>query len=295
MMGSLAMGESEKLQYTRENESEADRLGLTYLIRTGYEGRAMISFLKKISRMTEYNAAFPSYLSTHPGVPTRISYLETLIGSFPKSTRVEQSPDRLKHIHLRLYVVEKGPLESLEHFSLLLKTRSDDGEALFGRALAEKEMGRIRESIEDLKVAHSLMPADPQILKELGLAFIRVGRINEGVRALERSLSLLGKDAETLHYLGQGYQAQKKLDLAVESYLKAWEMDPGLPELDRDLGSVYKDRGEMGRSHFFYGLHFKRSNEVKYARFHFRKAWELSAEDPEEQEQVMRELEALKE
>jgi tetratricopeptide (TPR) repeat protein len=228
-------------------------------------------------------------------VPTRISYLETLVEGLPESRRVARSSDRLKHIQLRLYVLEKGPLESLEHFNLLLKTRSDDGDALFGRALAEKEMGRIRESIEDLKVAHSLMPEDPQILKELGLGFLRVGRVNEGVRALERSLSFLGKDAETLHYLGQGYQAQKKLDLAVESYLKAWELSPELPELDRDLGSVYKERGEMAKSHFFYGLHFKRRNEAKYARFHFRKAWELSAEDPEQQEQARRELDALKE
>ena len=73
MAGSLAYGESKKLRYTRDNESEADRLGLAYMTAAGFDGCAMISFLKKIYRTTEYDAAFPSYLSTHPRVPTRIS------------------------------------------------------------------------------------------------------------------------------------------------------------------------------------------------------------------------------
>ena len=294
MMGSLAVGESEKLKYSRENENEADRLGLAYMTRAGYEGRAMIGFLKKISRTTQYDADFPSYLSTHPGVPSRISYLETLMGGPPDSTRTTRSQTGLEYIHIRLFIVEEGPLESLDHFSSLLEMRPDDGDALFGRALAAMEMGRVKESIEDLKRAHVLKPADPKILKMLGLAFLRVGRIDEGLRALERSLSLPGKDAETLFYLGQGYQTLKRLDLAVDSYLKARELYPDLPELDRSLGSAYKEKGEMSRSHFYYGLYFKKRGEVKYARFHLEKAIELSDQDPQRQEEVVRELERLK-
>lgn len=294
MAGSLAIGESKMLEYTRDNEREADRLGLTYMIRAGYDGRGMISFLKKIYRTTNYNPAFPTYLSTHPGVHSRISYLETLMGGMTDSTWSDTPSDGLRDTRLRLVVLEKGPLEAMAHFSSRLEVRPDDADALFGRALAEKEMGRVKESIEDLKKAHVLNPRDPQILKELGLAFIRFGRTNEGVRALERSLALSEKDAETLHYLGQGYQAQKRLELAITNYLKARELNPDLPDLERKLGSVYREKGELGRSHFYYGLYFKRRGKHKYARFHFEKALELSAEDLQAREVVRRELEQLK-
>lgn len=294
MAGSLAMGESEKLRYTRDNESEADRLGLAYMTRAGYDGRGMISFLKKIYRTPHYSSAFPSYLSTHPGIPSRISYLETLMDGLAHSTGSGRSPDGLKDISLRVFILEQGPLEALAHFDALLKLRPDDDDALFGRALAEKEMGRVKESIDDLKRAHILNPLDPQILKELGLAFVRFGRITEGVRALERSLFLSEKDAETLHYLGQGYQAQKRLDLAIGSYLKARELNSDLPELDLNLGSAYQEKGDMVRSHFYYGLYFKKEGKDKYARFHFEKALALSGQDSQRQEEVMRELEQLK-
>jgi tetratricopeptide (TPR) repeat protein len=114
------------------------------------------------------------------------------------------------------------------------------------------------------------------------------------VRALERSLSLGGKDAETLYYLAQGYQAQKKLDNAIESYLRARALSSGFPDLDRDLASAYKERGEMGRSHYYYGLYFKRTGQLKYAAFHFEKARDLIDQDGPEAEEIARELKQLK-
>lgn len=293
MAGSLGVSESEKLRYTRENESEADRLGLAYMTQAGYSGREMIRFLKKIHRTSHHDTSFPPYLLTHPGIPTRITYLETLMGGLPSTTQIPRSSDSLRRLQLRVFIVEHGPLESLDHFDSLIETRPNDGDAFFGRALAKKEMGRVKEAIEDLKRAHSLKPGDHQILKELGLAFVRVGRINEGVKALERSLALSGEDPETLHYLARGYQAQKKFDLAIRTYLKARQLSPDLPELDRDLGSVYKEMGKMGRSHFYFGLYFKKKGKVKYARFHFEKALEFSGQDPEGREEIMRELEKV--
>jgi len=291
--GSLAYGESKKLKYTRDNEREADRLGLAYMTAAGFDGCAMISFLKKIYRTTEYDAAFPSYLSTHPGIPSRISYLETLMGDHPPSTSISQCPARLKRTRTQLLILDKGPLAALEHFSGVLEASPDNGDALFGRALAEKEMGRVKESIEDLKRAHILKPQDPQILKELGHGFIRVGRINEGIRALERSLVLSGEDAETDYYLGQGYQIQKKFALAIESYLRAGALYPDLPDLNRKLGSAYQEKGEMDQSHFYYGLHFENEGKPKYARYHFEKALELSGPDPERQEEIRKKLAEL--
>ena len=242
---------------------------------------------------TEYDAAFPSYLSTHPGVPTRISYLETLMGGRPPSAPVGECPGRLKRAQMQLLILDKGPLAALEHFSRDLEATPDNGDALFGRALAEKEMGRVKESIEDLKKAHALRPQDPQILKELGIGFVRVGRINERIRALERSLVLSGEDAETAYYLGQGYQIQKKTALAIESYLKAVALYPDLPDLNLKLGSAYQEKGEMDQSHFYYGLHFKNEGKPKYARYHFEKALELSGPDLERRERIAKELAGL--
>jgi predicted Zn-dependent protease len=292
--GSLAMGESRKLKYTRENESEADRLGLVYMTRAGYDGEGMVSFLQKITRTPEYSSSFPSYLSTHPGVPTRISYVKTLMSNTAGAHSPETPSHELHYAQLRARIIEDGPLRALEHFQTRLEAQPEDRDALFGKALAEKEMGRIRESIEDLKKAHSLSPTDTHVLKELGLVFVRLGRFKEGIRALERSLALSKEDGEAYYYLGQGYQAQKKLDLAIESYLKADALGLNLLELDRDLASAHRDRGEIGLFHFYYGRYFKKKTEVKYALFHFEKALELLDQEAREYDEAVRELEESK-
>ncbi|MBW2122159.1 MAG: M48 family metalloprotease, partial [Deltaproteobacteria bacterium] len=93
MAGTLAMTQSANLRNSRENEFEADRLGLAYMTRAGYDGHAMIRFLKKIYRGTGYNSAFPTYLSTHPGVPARIAFLESMMGSRGETDGQEKFTD----------------------------------------------------------------------------------------------------------------------------------------------------------------------------------------------------------
>ena len=65
------------LPYSRTQESEADRIGLLYMARAGYDPREAIAFWQ---RFQAYNAghggAGPEFLSTHPLDSTRIAELQ---------------------------------------------------------------------------------------------------------------------------------------------------------------------------------------------------------------------------
>ncbi|TFG37161.1 MAG: hypothetical protein E4H39_02665, partial [Syntrophobacterales bacterium] len=50
---SIAAAASMNLKYTRDHEEEADRLGMSYLVKAGYDGMGMLDFLK-IMRQYEY-------------------------------------------------------------------------------------------------------------------------------------------------------------------------------------------------------------------------------------------------
>jgi predicted Zn-dependent protease len=66
--------------YSREQEFEADQLGIRYLARTGYEPMAMATFLESLALSDRLNAqrtgrsaeAGPSWLASHPRTPDRI-------------------------------------------------------------------------------------------------------------------------------------------------------------------------------------------------------------------------------
>lgn len=68
------------LPYSRTHELEADRIGLLYMARAGYDPREAIDFWKRFSA---YNARGggkpPEFLSTHPVDARRIAQLEAML------------------------------------------------------------------------------------------------------------------------------------------------------------------------------------------------------------------------
>ena len=65
------------LPYSRVQEAEADRIGLTLMARAGYDPREAVPFWK---RMNEKGGARPpEFLSTHPAPQTRIQEIEAHI------------------------------------------------------------------------------------------------------------------------------------------------------------------------------------------------------------------------
>ncbi|MEM8868340.1 MAG: M48 family metallopeptidase [Verrucomicrobiota bacterium] len=63
------------LPYSRFHENEADKLGLIYSARAGYDPRAAIGFWEKMAAQSSGGAP-PEFLSTHPSGETRMERLK---------------------------------------------------------------------------------------------------------------------------------------------------------------------------------------------------------------------------
>ena len=74
----LSMGaELLTLRFSREDESEADKIGLDLSARGGYNPRAGISLWEKMGAASK--GAPPQFLSTHPSGPSRIREIEAIL------------------------------------------------------------------------------------------------------------------------------------------------------------------------------------------------------------------------
>ena len=63
-----------QLPHSREQESEADHIGLLLMARAGYDPRAAPLFWRRM--MQAGGASGPEFLSTHPNPESRIAQLE---------------------------------------------------------------------------------------------------------------------------------------------------------------------------------------------------------------------------
>ena len=123
------------IDYTREHEREADRVGLTLLQRAGFDPRGMANFfdrMLKANRLNEFKGA-PSYLRTHPLTTERIADMQD---------RVERLPTRMVP-------------DSFEYRIARAKLRGMTGTAqeavsYFRTQLAEKTVLRPREDVYGL-------------------------------------------------------------------------------------------------------------------------------------------------
>ena len=81
VMGAIGAGAQYGLllPFSRVHESEADKMGLFYMARAGYDPQEAIDFWQRMSQATASGGKQPELLSTHPSDATRIAQLQRLL------------------------------------------------------------------------------------------------------------------------------------------------------------------------------------------------------------------------
>jgi predicted Zn-dependent protease len=136
--GALSM--QNQLDYTREHEREADRVGLTILERAGYDPRGMASFFERLLRTNRLNEfkGTPGYLRTHPLTTERIADIQDRL----QRSAGKMVPDTFDYriARAKLRAAAGSPAEAINYFRLALedKTVVRPRDDVYGLALAQR-------------------------------------------------------------------------------------------------------------------------------------------------------------
>lgn len=164
-MAGQAAGIQNQLNYSRDFEREADRIGLGLLERSGYDIRGMENFfgrMQKFGRLYESNA--PVYLRTHPLTTERLAD----IGNRIQGRRYKQVPDSLEFqlVKAKLRAAEGSAQDAVIEFKSRLADRKFSGSELavrYGLARALMRSGNLPASEQQIDELRRLKAHSPMV------------------------------------------------------------------------------------------------------------------------------------
>ncbi len=86
----IGVGVGVVLPFNRKQESEADRIGLVYMARAGYDPREAINFWQKMAEFEGHDKA-PEFFLTHPHAETRVINLQKYL---PEALEIYERSDK---------------------------------------------------------------------------------------------------------------------------------------------------------------------------------------------------------
>ena len=194
-----------QIDYTRDNEAEADRVGIQALARSGYDPLAMAEFFTTLQGWVRANQGgererTPDYLQTHPITVTRIgeakeraaqikpaaNFAAPATGSnpllpanlrLPGASFTPSDTGRFGWAKERMRVLSANtPSAAVREYEQMRSRAPLDDAQRYGLALARVEANQPAAAIDDLKALLAAHPGDTWLELALGEAEARAGR-----------------------------------------------------------------------------------------------------------------------
>jgi predicted Zn-dependent protease len=273
-VGSVAAGQAYALAYSREDERQADQIGLNLLRKAGYNGEGLLSTLKKLRSKNWFDSnQVPTYLSTHPASEERMAYIDTWLERH-KKTEAKIDNYNFKRAQTRLDAIYGNESNALRRFKSDVNNHPDDPLAYYGYALILERKGDHKAAEKYLKAALERRAFDPYILKDLGRLYFLDGNYQQAFTIMDGAASINSNDPDILFYLGRTQVELGHLTDAVETFEKLASKQQNYPRLYYALGETYWKLGKEGDAHYCLGIYYKNNNDFKNAVFHLEKALE---------------------
>ena len=157
--GSQAAALQEQRRFSRQNEQEADRIGILNLEKAGYDPRSMPTMFERLMRQYRFDAKPPEFLLTHPVTESRIADTRNRA----EQARVGGTEDSLRYQLIRARVqlnYEETPGIAAKRFRQQLDENPKNDVARYGLAIAQIKGSQFNEARENLKPLLDKAPND---------------------------------------------------------------------------------------------------------------------------------------
>jgi len=274
------------LKYSRDDELEADRLGVSYMTKLGYSPKNALSAHRNLERVSnEYirslgqepqeRGFFEDLLSTHPRTSVRIEELQHIINTTQPVAVRGDGTNRNK------FQTSIGDIKSINNVYLeyydkavraLKKGNTSEASSLVSKAIAKnktqppfhalngfimlknKNYESAKGSFNNaLRLDNNYQPA----YRGLGAIHYLQKNYAEGIQYLKKSISLFPEDVPSHYFLGMSYFKTKAYTSAIPHLKLFAQAQPKHPSIHGVLGICYEGVNDLSSAYNEYALQLK--------------------------------------
>ncbi len=292
-----AINITKQLSYSREHEREADFFAVRTLEKAGYSLEGMYNFFRTLSLQERTSPDLPPYLSTHPGVTERMSFvamaMERQRGKGPsKGHGVDWG-----RIITILYAREPEGLPLLLKHLERLEGPLGKERRTYIKALYNLKKGMYREAIGIYRDLVAMDPENPIYHADLAEAYLKLEDYGPAEKEAREAIDIverrhLKKMALPYAILGTIERIRGDLDGAIRDLKEAERISPERPSIHYQLALTYRDLKDAAREEYHLGLYLRYRFEPEQAFLHLKRALSLSREE-RLSSKIRRELEEI--
>jgi predicted Zn-dependent protease len=242
----------QQINYTRSNEYEADRIGISFLADAGFDPAAMPEFFATMGRRAGLAGKnVPEFLQTHPVTANRIAESRDRATAYPP---VKPAPGlSYALVRERLRVLEAPQDYDIREYYVgrVQEGKSPGPGELYGEALGEMRHGQPGDAAAVLAGLHRNYDGSPMIAAALGQAQLAAGdeaaalaTFRAALAVSPRNVPLTVRYAEALMVAGEAREAHVVL-------LDLFNNVAPTPEQIRQTAIAASAAGDTGDAYYY--------------------------------------------
>jgi len=222
-------------KYSRDNEREADKLGLSYMVKANYGPSGFIGLMDMLRDLSSHKPGLIEVMfASHPMSDERYAsaqsrlkseyadkqkqpifrerYMDNIASLRAIKTTIEKTQEAEMHM------AKKNYSEAEKDLSLALKKAPSDYTALMVMSkckLVQKKHGDARRYAQK---AHKAYPSEPQASHLLGMANIGLKRFDDAYQNFKQYENRLSGNPNTIFYKGYSLENMGQKKMAAENY-----------------------------------------------------------------------------
>ncbi len=294
-VGAMAGGPAITLAYSREDEMQADKVGLKYLNQSGYSGKGLIRSLSKIrGRQWFGKDQIPVYMNTHPALEDRMSYISNWVDT-NEEKKLSQSKSSFEFnlAHVKL-TAGYGLIASAEQiYKNRLRKNPDDFYANYGYGIVLSRSGQYKEAIKYVNKTLEKKAFHTGILQTLGQIYFQNGDFVKARNVFAGILSIEPDNFTASLYYSKSLAECGALDEALDAIKNYAVEDIGKIKAFYCIADIYSRKKRLADSYYYLGLYYSGKKDIPNALVQFKMA--LSKEkNPEKKSKIKARLDKLK-